>query len=200
MNLHGGRLFRAMTTLLRLVSILMALSCGVLFAGPAQEPIIVFEFGYISVRLDGGRLAFNERLKPVWQTVPGVAQRFMLDGKVWDITTKDLEEGKAFVKAKSIFSRTRVANETLYLDGAPVDIGPENKVLFVTEAVPWGKGILCLGRTIPRKAAGLFTGITRNLEPWCAIYIDPSTHRGSDLWISGKVQRVFPASVRDRLA
>ena len=158
-------------------------------ARQTKEPIIVFEFGYTSVRLDGDKLAFNDRLKPVWQTVPGVAQRFLLDGKVWDVTTKDIEQGRASVKAKSVLSRVRVTNESLYLDGVPVDIGPANKVEFVTEAVIWKKGILCLGRTIPRTTKALLPITERNIEPWCAIYINPSTHRGSDFWISAKVQQ-----------
>jgi len=186
---------------------ILALSDGFLFAGAAKEPIIMFEFGYSSVRLDGDKLTFNERLKQVWQTVPGVAQRFLLAGKIWDVTAYDLEQGKAFIKANSVSSRIRVANNNLYLDGVPIDIGPENKAVFVTEAVPWGSGVLCLGRTIPRKSIGFFrtiqgaTGtsskaredfngeLARTLEPWCAIYINPKTHRGCDLWISGKVQQ-----------
>jgi hypothetical protein len=123
----------------------------------------------------------------------------------WDghgaIITRDDERASAkWIRSHSLLSRLTTKHHDLYWDGKKVELGRVD-VFDLYEAIPWHGGVLTYGRTIPRRRfweswpfKGDFIEL-RDLEPFCAIYFDPNTLRGEDLWINGKVYRglfIFP--------
>jgi hypothetical protein len=122
------------------------------------------------------------------------------DGHVASITRGDENASANWIRSHSLLSRLATKHHDLYWDGKKVELGRVD-VFDLYEAIPWQGGVLIYGRTIPRRhfwEAWPFKGHfieVRDLEPFCAIYFDPNTLRGEDLWINGKAYRgllIFP--------
>jgi hypothetical protein len=122
------------------------------------------------------------------------------DGHVAGITQADEKASADWIRSHSLLSRLSTRNRDLYWDGMKVDLSKVD-VFDLYEAIPWQGGILIYGRTIPRRRfweSWPFKGDfieARDIEPFCAIYFDPNTLKGEDLWINGKANRglfVFP--------
>jgi hypothetical protein len=122
------------------------------------------------------------------------------DGHVVAITRADEKASADWVRSHSLLSRLTTQHHDLYWDGKKVDLGKVD-VFDLYEAIPWQGGVLIYGRTIPRRGfweswpfKGRFIE-ARDMEPFCAVYFDPNTLKGEDLWINGKANRglfVFP--------
>ncbi len=122
------------------------------------------------------------------------------DGHTAVIAESDQKASANWIRAHSLLSRLSTRNHDLYWDGKKVDLGRVD-VFNLYEAIPWQGGVLIYGRTIPRRhfwESWPFKGDfieARDLEPFCAIYFDPNTLKGEDLWINGKAYRglfIFP--------
>lgn len=108
------------------------------------------------------------------------------------ITEKDRKASGEWLKANSQRSHILIKEKVVYLDGASIDMG-NIEVESIYEALPWDGGLFCLGRTYPAKDPAqhkslkdLFNITAREIEPLCAIWIDPKTRKGTDFWICGK--------------
>lgn len=122
------------------------------------------------------------------------------DGRVATITRDDEKASANWIRLHSLLPRLTIKHHDLYWDGKKVELGRVD-VFNLYEAIPWHDGVLIYGRTIPRRHfleewpfKGHFIE-ARDLEPFCALYFDPKTLRGEDLWINGKAYRglfIFP--------
>ena len=133
------------------------------------------------------------------QKSAGVAE-VAWDGHAAVISAADEKASAEWIHSHSLLKRLSTHRRDLYWDGKKVDLGKVD-VVNLFEAIPWQGGILVYGRTIPRRSSWQswpFKGSlveARDIEPFCAIYFDPNSLKGSDLWINGKVYRgllVFP--------
>jgi hypothetical protein len=122
------------------------------------------------------------------------------DGHAATITAADEKTSTEWIRAHSVLPKLSMKHHDLYWDGKKVDLGKVD-VFDLYLAFPWQGGVLIYGRTIPRRGffgSWPFKGHfieDRDLEPFCAIYFDPKTLKGEDLWINGKAYRglfVFP--------
>jgi hypothetical protein len=122
------------------------------------------------------------------------------DGHVVAISQADEKASAGWIRSHSLLSRLTTQHHDLYWDGKKVNLGKVD-VFDLYEAIPWQGGVLIYGRTIPRRRfweSWPFKGDfieTRDIEPFCAIYFDPNTLKGEDLYINGKANRglfVFP--------
>jgi hypothetical protein len=120
------------------------------------------------------------------------------DGHAAVITDADEKASADWIRSHSLLPRLSTQHHDLYWDGKKVDLGKVD-VLDLYKAIPWQGGVLIYGRTIPRR--GFWESwpfkwnLTRDMEPFCAIYFDPNTLKGEDFWINGLVNRglfVFP--------
>jgi hypothetical protein len=118
------------------------------------------------------------------------------DGQVAVITESDEKASADWIRSHSLLSRLSTQHHDLYWDGKKVDLG-KTDVFELYAAIPWQGGVLVYGRTIPRRGfwqSWPFKGEfieARDIEPYCAIYFDPNTLKGEDLWLNGKVDRGF---------
>jgi hypothetical protein len=118
------------------------------------------------------------------------------DGHVAVIGHSDEQASAQWMRAHSLLQRLSIHHHDLYWDSKKVDLGRVD-VYHVYEAFPWDGGVLIYGRTIPRRGfwgswpfKGHFIEL-RDLEPFCAIYFDPSTMKGEDLWLNGEAYLGF---------
>lgn len=143
---------------------------------------------------DSGRPVVNPRKKD---------QKFRLsvDSKEFVVTSADEMESQTWMKKNDQKGRLSIKDGDLYVDGKVIDLkGAE--VTEIYEAIPWGKGILCHGRTYKKKSKervrslkDLLAVSPEDIEPYCAIWINTETHTGSSRYLYGKVRRrlmVFP--------
>ena len=117
-------------------------------------------------------------------------------GRVATITRDDEKASANWIRSHSLLSRLSMKHHDLYWDGKKVDLGKVD-VFGLYLAFPWEGGVLIYGRTIPRRHfweewpfKGHFIE-DRDLEPFCAIFFDPNTLRGEDLWLNGFADRSF---------
>jgi len=113
------------------------------------------------------------------------------DGADAVITDFDEKASRDWIRSHSILSRLSLWKGDLYWDGKRVDLG-KTDVSKLYEAIPWQGGVLIYGSTTPRRHFWQEwpfdpSTLTRDMEPYCAIYFDLKTLKGEDLWINGKV-------------
>ena len=131
----------------------------------------------------------------------GLEFRISVDSKDVVVTAADELASKNWMKKNDQKGRLSIKDGDLYVDGKTVDLkGAE--VTEIYEAMPWGKGILCHGRTYKKKSKertrtlkDLLTVSPEDIEPYCAIWINPETRTGSSRYLYGKIRRklmVFP--------
>jgi hypothetical protein len=119
----------------------------------------------------------------------------------WDeetrrITPADEKNSEDWMKAHSLLPRLKIKHKILFWDGKKVDLG-KISVTDIYQAIPWQGGVLIYGRTYPKRGffqSWPFKGAfieARDMEPYCAIFFDPQTLKGEDLWLNGKVIRSF---------
>jgi hypothetical protein len=113
------------------------------------------------------------------------------DGHVVIISESDEKASSEWKQAHSLLPHLSVHHHDMYWDGKKVDLGRVD-VYHVYEAIPWEGGVMVYGRTLPRRHfweswpfKGHFIEL-RDLDPFCAIYFDPKTMKGGDLWLNGK--------------
>lgn len=112
------------------------------------------------------------------------------------IAAADERASEEWIKAHSLLPRLKIKRSNLYWDGKKVDLG-KVKVTDIYQAFSWQGGVLIYGRTFPRRGffgSWPFRGHlieTRDIEPYCAIYFDPNTLKGEDLWLNGKAYLPF---------
>jgi hypothetical protein len=118
------------------------------------------------------------------------------DGHVAVISHSDEKASAEWERAHSLLRRLSVKHYDLYWDGKKVDLGKVD-VYNLYEAIPWEGGVMIYGRTIPRRGfwgswpfKGHFIEV-RDIEPFCAIYFNPNTLKGEDLWLNGKAYLGF---------
>jgi hypothetical protein len=118
------------------------------------------------------------------------------DGHVAVISRSDEKASAEWKRAHSLLPRLSVKHHDLYWDGKKVDLGKVD-VYNLYEAIPWEGGVMIYGRTIPRRGfwgswpfKGHFIEV-RDIEPFCAIYFDPNTMKGEDLYLNGKAYLGF---------
>ncbi|HSM86673.1 MAG TPA: hypothetical protein VLT16_11000 [Candidatus Limnocylindrales bacterium] len=145
-----------------------------------------------AVWIQGGHLVAGDVCTLAQKQKPEVAW----DGHVAIITGSDEKASDKWKAAHSLLSRLSIKHHDLYWDGKKVNLG-KTDVYNLYEAIPWEGGVMIYGRTIPRRGfwkswpfKGHFIEV-RDLEPFCAIYFDPKTLKGEDLWINGKVYLGF---------
>ncbi|MBI3646948.1 MAG: hypothetical protein HY233_13455 [Acidobacteriales bacterium] len=108
----------------------------------------------------------------------------------------DEKASEQWIRAHSLLPQLSIRDQNLYWNGKKVDLG-KVKVINLYQAIPWQGGVLIYGRTIPRRGffeSWPFKGDfieARDIEPYCAIFFDPNTLKGEDLWLNGKVARPF---------
>jgi hypothetical protein len=118
------------------------------------------------------------------------------DGHVVAITQADERASADWIRSHSLLPRLTTRHQDLYWDGKKVDLGKVD-VFGLYLAFPWQGGVLIYGRTIPRRGffgSWPFKGHfieDRDLEPFCAIFFDPNTLKGEDLWLNGFADRGF---------
>lgn len=118
------------------------------------------------------------------------------EGSVGTITAADEKASEEWMRSHSLLARLSIKHKDLYWDGKKVELGKVS-VTELYQAIPWQGGVLIYGRTFPRRGffgSWPFKGDfieARDLEPYCAIFFDPNTLKGEDLWLNGKVQRPF---------
>ncbi len=118
------------------------------------------------------------------------------NGQVAVITKSDEKASADWIRSHSLLSRLSTQHHDLYWDGEKVNLG-KTDVFDLYAAIPWQGGVLIYGRTIPRRSfwqSWPFKGDfieARDIEPFCAIYFDPSTLKGEDFWLNGKADRGF---------
>lgn len=123
------------------------------------------------------------------------------DGHTALITHADELASQQWLRAHSVLNRLSTKHNHLYWDGKKVDLGKVDVGRELFEAIAWQDGVLVYGRTYPRRSffqswpfKGHFIEV-RDLEPFCAIYFNPQTLKGEDLYINGKAYRglfVYP--------
>jgi hypothetical protein len=118
------------------------------------------------------------------------------DGHVAVITRSDEKASADWERVHSLLPRLSIRRHDLYWDGKKVNLGKVD-VYNLYQAIPWEGGVLIYGRTIPRRHfweswpfKGHFIEV-RDIEPFCAIYFDPRTMTGEDLWLNGKAYLGF---------
>lgn len=118
------------------------------------------------------------------------------DGHVATITDSDEKASAEWIRAHSLLPRLSKKHHDLYWDGKKVDLGKID-VYDLYQAIPWQGGVLIYGATVPRKGffgswpfKGPFFDV-REMEPFCAIFFDPNTLKGEDLYINGFAYRGF---------
>lgn len=122
--------------------------------------------------------------------------RVSWDGFVATITAEDEKASAEWMQTHSLLPRLSIKRGNLYWDGKKVELG-KVKVIATYQAIPWQGGMLIYGRTVPRRGffgSWPFKGDfieARDIEPYCAIYFDPNTLKGEDLYLNGKVERPF---------
>ena len=123
----------------------------------------------------------------------------MLAGTMQSLLTTRADElaSEQWLRAHSVLNRLSVKRNDLYWEGKKVDLGKVDVGKELFEAIPWQGGVLVYGRTYPRRRLfqswpfkGHFIEV-RDLEPFCAIYFNPQTLKGEDLYINGKAYRGF---------
>ena len=99
-------------------------------------------------------------------------------------------------RTHSLLPRLSIRHHDLYWDHKKVNLGKVN-VHNLYVAFPWEGGVMIYGRTTPRRGfwgswpfKGHFIEV-RDLDPFCAIYFDPKTLKGEDLWLNGKAYLGF---------
>jgi hypothetical protein len=118
------------------------------------------------------------------------------DGHVATITDADGKASDEWIRTHSLLLRLSTKHHDLYWDGKKVDLGKVD-VFGMYQAIPWQGGVLIYGRTVPHRGfwgSWPFKGHFiegRDIEPFCAIFFDPKTLKGEDLWLNGKVSRPF---------
>ncbi len=119
------------------------------------------------------------------------------DGHTAVITHTDELASEQWLRTHSVRNRLSVKHNDLYWEGKKVDLGKVDVGKDLFEAIPWHGGVLVYGRTYPRRGffqswpfKGHFIEV-RDLEPFCAIYFNPQTLKGEDLYINGKAYRGF---------
>jgi hypothetical protein len=117
-------------------------------------------------------------------------------GQVATITDSDEKASAEWIRTHSLLPRLSKKHHSLYWDGKKVDLGKVD-VFDLYQAIPWQDGVLIYGRTVPHKGffekwpfKGPFIDV-REMEPFCAIFFNPNTLRGEDLYLNGKVFRGF---------
>jgi len=123
------------------------------------------------------------------------------EGVTAAITERDRTASGEWIKANSQRSHILIKEKVVYLDGVSIDMG-NTEVEAIYEALPWDGGLFCLGRTYPAKDPAqhksikdIFNVTAREIEPLCAIWIDPKARKGTDYWICGKCHStllIFP--------
>ncbi|HMD16011.1 MAG TPA: hypothetical protein VKH18_05030 [Terriglobales bacterium] len=118
------------------------------------------------------------------------------DGQVATITASDEKASAEWIRAHSLLPRLSRKHSDLYWDGRKVDLGKID-VYDLYQAIPWQGGVLIYGATVPRKGffgswpfKGPFFDV-REMEPFCAIFFDPNTLKGEDLYLNGFAYRGF---------
>jgi hypothetical protein len=118
------------------------------------------------------------------------------EGHTATITDSDEKASEEWIRAHSLLPRLSMKHSDLYWDGKRVDLG---KVFVdrIYQAFPWHGGVLISGSTLPRRGffgswpfKGHFIEV-RDIEPFCAIFFDPNKLRGEDLYLNGKMIRLF---------
>lgn len=138
----------------------------------------------VCTALTGGRKDHSNRAEVAW------------DSQVAVITESDEKASADWIRSHSLLSRLSTRHHDLYWDSKKVDLG-KTDVFDLYTAIPWQGGVLIYGRTIPRRSfweSWPFKGHfieARDIEPFCAIYFDPNTLKGEDLWLNGKANRGF---------
>jgi hypothetical protein len=118
------------------------------------------------------------------------------DGFESTITPDDEKASAEWMEAHSLLLRLSIKRGNLYWDGKKVELG-KVKVIAIYQAIPWQGGVLIYGRTVPRRGffgSWPFKGPlidARDIEPYCAIYFNPTTLKGEDRYLNGKVERPF---------
>jgi len=107
------------------------------------------------------------------------------DGVVAVIRDSDEKASEEWIRSHSLLSHVSIRNNDLYWDGKRVDLG-KTDVVKLFEAIPWQGGVLIYGSTVPRRHFWQewpfdWSTLTRDIEPYCAIYFDPNTLKGEDL-------------------
>ncbi len=112
------------------------------------------------------------------------------DGHVAIVSGSDEKAFAEWERVHSLLPRLSVKHHELYWDGKKVDLGKVD-VYNLYEAIPWEGGVMIYGRTVPRRGfwgswpfKGHFFEV-RDMEPFCAIYFDPNTLKGEDIWLGG---------------
>jgi hypothetical protein len=118
------------------------------------------------------------------------------DGYVATITDSDGKASEEWISAHSLLPRLSIKHNNLYWDGKKVDLGKVIVFGTIEQAIPWKSGVLVHGHTVPRRSffqSWPFKGHfieDRDIDPYCAIFFDPNTLRGEDLWL-GKAPLEF---------
>lgn len=118
------------------------------------------------------------------------------DGETRRITPADEKASEKWINAHSLLPRLKIKQDNLFWDDKRVDLG-KIKVTDLYQAIPWQGGVLIYGRTYPKRGffqSWPFKGDfipARDWEPYCAIFFDPQTLKGEDLWLNGEVARPF---------
>lgn len=150
-----------------------------------------------AVMVRNGHIAVEEVcIKGSGNTKPPSHAEVAWDGHVATITGADEKASAEWIRAHSLLPRLSTKHGDLYWDGKKVDLG---KVIVggLYLAFPWQGGVLIYGRTVPRRGffgSWPFKGHfieDRDLEPFCAIFFDPNTLKGEDLWLNGFADRGF---------
>lgn len=118
------------------------------------------------------------------------------DGQVATITDADRKASADWIRTHSLLPRISKKHKDIYWDGKKVDLGKVD-VGDIFQAIPWQGGVLISGHTYPRRGffgswpfKGHFIEV-RDIEPFCGIFFDPNTLKGSDLYFNGKLDRLF---------
>lgn len=158
-----------------------------------QPHVLLGDSSYCdAVVVRDGHIAFEE----VCTRRSGSEGEVAWDGQAATITEADRKASGEWIRTHSVRSHLSIRKGDLYWDGKKVDLG-RTEVTRIDEAIPWQGGVLISGATVPRKGffeswpfKGRFLD-AREIEPYCAIFFDPKTLRGEDLWLNGKVVRPF---------
>jgi len=122
------------------------------------------------------------------------------DGQTATITDADEKASQEWIRTHTLLPRLSKKHDSLYWDDKKVDLGKVD-VWDLYQAIPWQGGVPVYGSTVPHKGflgqwpfKGPFFDV-REMELYCAIFFDPNTLKGKDLYLNGKAYRglfVFP--------
>jgi hypothetical protein len=148
-----------------------------------------------AITIENGRVVIV-RVSGVWEFGAALPQELRWDGFIAPVTEADVRSSDAWIRANSVLDRTSIRDGNLFWNGAKVDAG-NVRVERVFEAIPWQGGILCRARTSPRRGIfdrwpfkGSFIEAP-DLEPYSALFFDPTTLKGEDHYLNSKVERRF---------